>query len=68
MYYHGYNTIPSDINRLTLIYGKEMLLKDTIGASLISGRDEFRPVMTDTDRGESEKIINSYRVMSMGNT
>ena len=68
VYYYGYDTIPYDITRLTLIFAKEMLLKDSIGSSLIEGRDEFRPVMTDTDRGESESIINSYIVIPMGNT
>ena len=68
IYYHGYDTIPTDITRLTLIFAKEMLMKDNIGSSLIAGRDEFSPVMTDTDRGESERIINSYAVIPMGNT
>lgn len=68
IYLHGYTTIPEDITRLTLIFGKEMLLKDSIGSSLISGRDGFSPVMTDTDRGEAESIINSYVVIPMGNT
>ncbi len=68
IYYHGYSTIPNDITRLTLIFAKEMLIKDSIGTSLIAGRDEFKPLMIDTDRGESESIINSYLVIPMGNT
>jgi len=68
IYYHGYDTIPTDITRLTLIFAKEMLLKDTIGASLIAGRDGFQPGVMNTDGKESESIINSYVVIPMGNT
>ena len=68
IYYHGYNTIPTDITRLTLILAKEMLIKDTIGASLIAGRDEFNPGVMSTDSKEIEGIINSYIVVPMGNT
>lgn len=68
IYYHGYDTIPEDITRLTLIFAKEMLVKDTIGSSLIQGRDGFQPGVMNTDSGESESIINSYIVIPMGNT
>lgn len=68
IYYHGYTTIPDDITRLTLIFAKEMLVKDSIGSSLIAGRDEFSPGMMTSDKGEIESIINSYIVIPMGNT
>jgi len=68
IYYYGYDTIPADITRLTLIFAKEMLLKDTIGSSLIQGRDGFQPGVMNTDGKESESIINSYVVTPMGNT
>ena len=68
LYFYGYDSIPDDITRLTLIFAKEMLLKDTIGSSLIKGRDEFRPGMTSSYMGEAERIINSYIVLPMGNT
>ncbi len=68
IYYHGYDTIPDDITRLTLIFAKEMLVKDSIGSSLIAGRDEFRPGMLTSDMKEIESIINSYIVIPMGNT
>lgn len=68
IYYHGYDTIPNDIVRLTLILAKEMLIKDAIGTSLIKGRDEFRPEVMSTDSKEIEGIINSYIVIPMGNT
>jgi len=67
VYYYGYDTIPADIKRLSIIFGKEMLLKDSIGSSLISGRDEFNPRMMDTEASEAESIINSYIVIPMGN-
>ena len=68
IYYHGYSTIPKNITRLTLIFAKEMLLKDTIGTSLIKGRDGFQPGVMSTDLKETEGIINSYLVIPMGNT
>lgn len=68
IYYHGYNTIPADITRLTLIFAKEMLVKDSIGSSLVAGRDEFSPGMVTSDVKEIESIINSYIVIPMGNT
>lgn len=68
IYYHGYSTIPDDITRLTIIFAKEMLVKDSIGSSLIAGRDEFSPGMMSSDVKEIESIINSYIVIPMGNT
>ena len=68
MYYYGYDTIPADITRLTLIFAKEMLLKDTVGASLVAGRDEFNPSMVSVDKEEIQSIINSYSIIPMGNT
>lgn len=68
IYRYGNNTIPDDITRLTLIFAKEMLVRDTIGASLIQGRDGFNPVVMDTGKSEAESIINSYIVLPMGNT
>ena len=68
IYYYGYSTIPKDITRLTLILAKEMLIKDTIGSSLIKGRDGFQPGVMSTSTKEIESIINSYLVIPMGNT
>ena len=68
IYYYGYDTIPDDITRLALIFAKEMLVKDSIGSSLIKGRDEFQPGVMSTDAVEAESIINSYIVIPMGNT
>ena len=68
IYYYGYDTIPADITRLTLIFAKEMLLKDNIGSSLIAGRDGFKPGVMSSDSKETESIINSYVVIPMGNT
>ena len=68
IYYYGYDTVPADITRLTLIFAKEMLLKDNIGSSLIGGRDGFQPGVMDTDSKETDSIINSYVVIPMGNT
>ncbi len=68
IYLYGYDTIPSDITRLTLILSKRMLIQDNVGASMIKGRNEFNPEMFNADKNEMESIINSYRVNPLGNT
>lgn len=68
IYYHGYNTIPKDITRLTLIFAKRMLTQDNVGKSMIAGRNEFRPEMFQIDSEEMKRIIKSYVVLSLGNT
>jgi len=68
LYYHGYNTIPTDITRLTLLFGKRQLITDNIGKSMIAGRNEFQPQMLNADMMEIESIINTYRIIPMGNT
>jgi hypothetical protein len=68
IYLYGYDVVPGDITRLTLILAKRALMQDTIGKSIISGRDEFRPEMFNADEDEIKTIIGSYIVCPMGNT
>ncbi len=68
LYYYGYDTIPADITRLTLLLAKRMIVQDNIGKAMIAGRNEFRPEMLNADENEIQKIISSYIVLSMGNT
>jgi hypothetical protein len=68
LYYYGYNSLPSDITRLALIYAKRQLIQDNIGKAMIAGRNEFKPEMFNADRDEIERIISSYIVLPMGNT
>ena len=68
IYFYGYDSVPEDITRLTLVFAKEMLVKDTLGSALIQGRNEFKPSMLTADIGEIERIINSYIIFPMGNT
>lgn len=68
IYYYGYNTIPEDIIRLTILYAKTMLSKDTVSKSSIAGRNEFRPELIDVDRNEINDIVNKYIVLPLGNT
>ncbi len=68
IYLYGYDTIPEDITRLTLIFGKRQLMQDTIGNAIIEGRDEFKPRMFNADMDEMQRIIGSYLVLPMGNT
>ena len=67
IYYYGYDTIPADITRLTLLFAKRQLLQDNISKALIAGRDEFQPEMFNVDNQEIMSIIDSYIVLSMGN-
>ena len=68
IYLYGYDTVPADITRLTLLLAKRMLMQDTIGKAIIAGRNEFRPEMFNIDNQEIQKIIDSYIVLPMGNT
>ena len=68
IYLHGYDVVPGDITRLTLLLAKRSLMQDNIGKAMIAGRNEFRPEMLNADNGEIEKITNSHIILSMGNT
>lgn len=68
IYLYGYNSVPADITRLTLIFAKRQLIQDNIGKALIAGRNEFNPEMFNADMNEIERIISSYLIIPMGNT
>lgn len=68
IYLYGYDTVPGDITRLTLILSKRQLIQDNVGKSMIAGRNEFRPEMFNIDINEMKRIIDSYIVLPMGNT
>ena len=68
IYLYGYNTIPKDITRLSLLLAKRQLMQDNIGKAIIAGRNEFRPEMFNIDMEEISSIINDYVVLAMGNT
>ncbi len=68
IYFYGYDTIPKDITRLSLIFAKKMLAQDNIGKAFIAGRNEFRPEMLNADEKEIQMIMNSYIVLPQGNT
>lgn len=67
-YYNGFDRIPLDITRLTLLFAKRQLIQDNIGKSMIAGRDEFNPEMFNADMSEIKMIVDSYRQNGMGNT
>jgi len=68
IYYYGYDTIPTDITRLALLFAKRQLIQDNIGKSMIAGRNEFQPEMFNVDIREIDLIVNDYIVLPMGNT
>lgn len=67
-YLYGWDAVPVDITRLTLIIAKNMLVKDTVSKSLVSGRNEFSPELLDADETEMNSIITSYKEVKCGNT
>ena len=67
-YLSGYQTIPADINRLTLLVAKQMLVHDTVSAALIQGRDEFDPTLTNVENKEIESIMEDYKSVKVSNT
>ncbi len=67
-YLYGYDTIPVDITRLTIIFAKRQLIQDNIGKAMIQGRNEFNPEMFNADTKEMDRIIGFYQVLGMGNT
>jgi hypothetical protein len=67
-YYYGYGTIPRDIERLAILFAKKSLMTDTVGRSIIAGRNEFNPGMFDYGKSEVERILARYRQLPMGNT
>jgi len=67
-YLYGWSSIPKDITRLTLLFAKRALRNDTIGASLVKGRNEFNPETLAVDDREIQSIIDAYIEFPMGNT
>jgi hypothetical protein len=67
-YLHGYDTVPTDITRLTLILAKRALIADTVGASLFKGRNEFNPEMFNADQEEMRRIERAYGITPIDNT
>ena len=67
-YLSGYQSIPENIKRLTLILTKKMLASDNIMKAMIEGRNEFNPSMFNVDEQEMNSIISAYKILRMGNT
>lgn len=67
-YLHGYDTVPLDIVRLTILLAKRSLASNTISKSLIAGRDEFKPRLFNHDEQEIMLIANKYQQLQMENT
>jgi len=67
-YLYGYDSVPVDITRLTLLLGKRMLIQDSVGGAMVKGRNEFRPEMMNADAQEIRSIVGTYKVVAMGNT
>lgn len=67
-YFWGYNGIPRDIERLSLLVAKQELMRDTIGKGVIAGRGEMSLVgALSSDEREIKDIVSNYRVLLLGN-
>lgn len=66
-YYYGYDFIPEDIKRLTILLVNDMLVKDGFAKNLLEGRDEFSPSLTDPYKDEIQQIVNFYKFYKMTN-
>ena len=67
-YLYGYDTIPVDITRLTILEAKKMLLNDTVNSALIQGRNEFNPTVLTAENQEIKDITNDYKSVKISNT
>jgi hypothetical protein len=67
-HYYGYDFIPLDITRLTLLQAAKDLLHMAVRKAHILGMNDFNPAMINVDQEEIDRIINQYRVLDMTNT
>lgn len=67
-YLYGYDSVPVDITRLTILYAKRMLMMDNVSSSVIKGRNEFQFSALNADAEEMERIASAYRVIKIQNT
>jgi len=67
-YLYGWDSVPADITRLTLLLAQRMLFTDTVMSSLVKGRNEFRPELMNIVREEIQEIEDNYRHLDMQNT
>lgn len=66
-YYYGFDFIPEDIVRLTILLVNDMLVKDGFAKNLLEGRDEFSPSLTNPYGDEIQQIVSFYRFYKMTN-
>lgn len=67
-YYYGYDTIPENIVRATIVLCKQQLANDTIDKSLIGGMNEFRPELLELAKSELQDLLADWIRLPMGNT
>jgi hypothetical protein len=67
-YLYGWDVIPKDVTRLTLLIAQRMLIADTMASSLIKGRNEFKPGLLDHLQREINLLIDVYKNIDIGNT
>jgi hypothetical protein len=67
-YLHGFDFIPTDITKLTLLIAKKSLMQDAIARAFADGKNDFKPDLSLVNDQEIETIVSLYRQAPMGNT
>lgn len=68
IYLWGYNFVPAQVTRATLLQAKIMLMNDNVGKSVIAGRNEFQFAQLNVDEKELNAVLNDYIILPIGNT
>lgn len=60
-YLYGYDSVPDEIKRATLMLAARQLRMQTMSKALIDGRNEFKPATIDVDLAWVQETLNDYR-------
>ena len=66
-YLHGWETIPKDITRLTLMIASQDLMHSVVRKATGHGRDEFSPALINVDEDWINKTIARYKSVKQQN-
>jgi hypothetical protein len=67
-YYYGWDTIPVDITRLTLLMAAKEIMHVAVRKAHSEGKNDFRPTLVAVDDEEIAKIVGFYQNWNMSNT
>lgn len=67
-YFYGWDSIPVDVTRLTLLFAAKDLMNLAVRKAHISGQNSFEPSLVNVDLSEIDRLVSVYREIPMGNT